>query len=171
MNLSVLQAQNASADSASHVAISSTASPGSGSGSAGSGVTTVGAIDVRSHAMMHSMAESVTRWLQSLPTVESLPAVDPLRASDSASSPLDRCLVREVSKGRDAIVLVTQDLTLVRYVRVELWNFRASDFSFYIHAPCQLFIYIIIILYILNFKFRRVKTIHSLVKSSPNNHC
>lgn len=61
-----------------------------------------------------ALSETVTSWLAALPTVEAMPNVEAHLASDAAASPLDRCMAREIIKGRATVALVRKDLQLVQ---------------------------------------------------------
>ena len=60
-----------------------------------------------------ALSETVSGWLHALPTVDSMPNVEAQLASDAAASPLDRCMAREIIKGRATVALVRKDLNLV----------------------------------------------------------
>lgn len=70
--------------------------------------------DIRSQ--LKSISDAATIWLSSLPLVSVLPSVDVSKTSDVRSSPLERCLAREVLKGISVLSLVRDDLQLVKYV-------------------------------------------------------
>jgi hypothetical protein len=65
-------------------------------------------------SQLKSTLESVERWLAILPTDDAILTVDTDRSSDVLASPLERCLAREVSKGKAAVALVRGDLQLIR---------------------------------------------------------
>jgi len=73
-----------------------------------------GSGDSASSNPLLQLQNTVDRWVSSLPELSSMPMVDIEKTSDASSLPLDRCLAREVIKGRTVIQLVYNDLTLLR---------------------------------------------------------
>eukprot|EP01038_Epipyxis_sp_PR26KG_P004455 gene4455-6300_t len=67
----------------------------------------------KSNDPMQVLQDSVNQWLSVVPSLDSLPMVDAASTSDASSLPLDRCLAREVIKGRSVISLVVGDLELL----------------------------------------------------------
>lgn len=53
------------------------------------------------------------KWQQALPASNMLPAMDAEKTSDASLLPLDRCLAREVMKGRVVIDIVMSDLNVL----------------------------------------------------------
>ena len=78
------------------------------------GSTSSDQVDVRSQSHLTMLKENIDRYFQLLPTLDGVLPVDELRGSDSRASPMDRCLVREVVKGRSVLEMVRSDLLFVR---------------------------------------------------------
>lgn len=66
-------------------------------------------------AHLTAMLDLVDRWTSSLPSVNTMPAIDLARTSEAEASPLERCLAREAYKGKSVVSMVLEDLQLIRY--------------------------------------------------------
>ena len=62
---------------------------------------------------LKTILDTATAWLLALPTDAALPVVASERASDIAASPMERCLAREIVKGRTVLARVREDLSIV----------------------------------------------------------
>ncbi len=99
-NINVLQ-QSGLQDEPAHVASES---------KSGAGSTTAS----KDKQRLLAMQNTVDGWLKALPTVDAMANVDAGLTSDATASPLNRCVAREVVKGRDTVAVVRTDLDLVR---------------------------------------------------------
>jgi dynein heavy chain 1 len=62
---------------------------------------------------LKAILDTVTAWLAALPTEAALPIVASERASDVSASPMERCLAREILKGKAVLTRVRGDLSIV----------------------------------------------------------
>ena len=81
----------------------------------------VSSADTNTHQIrLRSALEGANRWIKTLPSegdMASLVASSQLESDSQASlSSLQRCLMREVIRGRSALALVRKDLERIKYV-------------------------------------------------------
>lgn len=66
---------------------------------------------------LKSALDAVTTWITQLTEVlKFVPNIDASFSSDASSSPLQRCLAREIFKGKHILDCILQDLSSVRYI-------------------------------------------------------
>ena len=81
-----------------------------------------------------SVLEGADRWLASLPSEEFMASLASLDEDQTSLSSLQRCLGREVSRGRSALSLVRKDLESIKYVFIEresLYIFRIIEYELF----------------------------------------
>lgn len=80
------------------------------------GVEDVDILTNANKSQAKSTLDTVTTWIAQLKEAHNLvPIIDPSFSSDVSCSPLQRCLAREIFKGKNILGYVLHDLSLVRY--------------------------------------------------------